>query len=130
MKSIITLIASVVTLSATTAFAQLNSSHNYKRPVSQQKVATDAQIVVNERIAPLKLNNNVASVHNYKRQGSVGFEQEAIVALSAPVIGNTPQNPMLLPNYYKGHAKPVGVENRNAMKSIKTVEPSKDVAKR
>lgn len=116
MKSFITTIAAVALLGTTSVMAQLNSPHNYKRPVSQKSTTKSANIVVEDRVAPLKLNNNVASVHNYKRQGSANFQQESIVALSAPVIGNSPQNPTALPNYYKSQFKPMVSENRSAIK--------------
>ena len=118
MKSFITTIAAVALLGTTSVMAQLNSPHNYKRPVSQKSTTKSANIVVEveDRVAPLKLNNNVASVHNYKRQGSANFQQESIVALSAPVIGNSPQNPTALPNYYKSQFKPTVSENRSAIK--------------
>ena len=116
MQSFITTIAAVALLGTTSVIAQLNSPHNYNRPVSQKSTTKSANIVVEDRVAPLKLNNNVASVHNYKRQGSVNFQQESIVALSAPVIGNSPQNPTALPNYYKSQFKPTVSENRSAIK--------------
>lgn len=127
MKSFISSVAvAIVIASITPVLAQIDSPHNYKRPVTQKSTQVAPEIVVEERVAPLKLNNNVTSVHNYKRQGSVSFQQEAIVALSAPVIGNSPQNPTALPNYYKSQFKPTVLENRNASKHKKS-EATKEI---
>lgn len=123
MKSVI-YTAIAVAISALSVLAQtssINSPHNYKRPVSQKAPQSPNAIVVtsNERSAPLKLENNVTSVHNYKRQGSANFEQEAVLVMNVPTIGITPQNPLMLPNHYKSHFKPIQVEERVARKSEK-----------
>jgi len=120
MKSLITTVAAaIVFVSSTSVWAQIDSPHNYKRPVTQKNIKPSSTVVAEERVAPLKLNNNVTSVHNYKRQGNVSFQQEAIVALSAPVIGNTPQNPTVLPNYYKSQFRPIATDDRSALKNRK-----------
>lgn len=117
--------AIAVAISSLSVLAQtssINSPHNYKRPVSQKATETPSAVVVTskERPVPLKLQNNVASVHNYKRQGNLGFEQEATLVLNTPVIGPVPQNPLMLPNHYKSQFKQGQVEKRVARKSEKS----------
>lgn len=125
MKSFIHSCIAFVLLGTSTVLAQkasINSPHNYKRPVSQRATQSQTALTVpsNERVVPLKLQNNVASVHNYKRQGSVNFHQEATVVMSVPVIGIEPQNPFLFPNHYKSHVKPALMEEQVALKKEKT----------
>lgn len=124
MKSLINSFIAVVVLGTSSVFAQsasINSPHNYKRPVSQKAVESSNTLVVSsdERPVPLKLQNNVMSAHNYKRQGSTNFEQEATLVLSTPVVGTAPQNPLMLPNHYKSQFKQAQVEKRVARKSEK-----------
>ena len=119
MKKGVNILIGVIVFSAGSVLAQsasINSPHNYKHPVSQQKVAsqTTLSVVPEERIVPLALKNNITSVHNYKRQGSVRFEQEAVVVKTASPIGVAPQNPFLMPNYYKSQFKPMKAEQRMA----------------
>ncbi|AEI50063.1 hypothetical protein [Runella slithyformis] len=124
MKSFIQSCVAVILLSSSSVVAQsasINSPHNYKRPVSQRASQSQAALVVpsNERPVPLKLQNNLTSVHNYKRQGTTNFAQEATVVMSVPTIGIEPQNPLVLPNHYKSHAKPASVEMQIARKNEK-----------
>lgn len=124
MKSFIHSCMAVVLFSTSTVLAQrasIDSPHNYKRPVSQRATQSQTALTVpsNERVVPLKLQNNVTSVHNYKRQGSVNFHQEATVVMSVPVIGIEHQNPLLFPNHYKSHMKPIMVQERVALKKEK-----------
>jgi hypothetical protein len=126
MKSLINSVIAVVVLGTSSVLAQsasVNSPHNYKRPVSQKAPESSTNTLVvssNERPVPLKLQNNVMSAHNYKRQGSTNFEQEATLVLSTPVIGPAPQNPLMLPNHYKNQFKQAQVEKRVARKAEKT----------
>jgi hypothetical protein len=125
MKSFIHSCIAVVLLGTSTVLAQkasIDSPHNYKRPVSQRTTQSQTALTVpsDERAVPLRLQNNVASVHNYKRQGSVNFHREATVVMSVPVIGIEPQNPLLFPNHYKSHVKPAPVEERVALKKEKS----------
>lgn len=124
MKSIIHFGIAVILLSSSCALAQrasIDSPHNYKRPVSQTAPQSQTSITVptDERSVPLNLQNNVTSVHNYKRQGSVNFHREATVVMSMPVIGIESQNPFLFPNHYKSHVKPTLIEERVALKKQK-----------
>lgn len=124
MKSFVQSCIAVILLSSTSVLAQsasINSPHNYKRPVSQRAPQSQAALVVpsNERPVPLKLQNNLTSVHNYKRQGTTSFAQEATVVMSVPTIGIEAQNPLMLPNHYKSHAKPASVEMQIARKNEK-----------
>ncbi len=125
MKSLIHSVIAVVVLGTSSVLAQsasINSPHNYKRPVSQKAAESSNTLVVssNERPVPLKLQNNVMSAHNYKRQGSTNFEQEATLVLGTPVIGPAPQNPLMLPNHYKNQFKQAQVEKQVARKVEKT----------
>jgi hypothetical protein len=125
MKSFIQSFIALILLGSSSVLAQnasINSPHNYKRPVSQKAPQSTSSLVVssNERVMPLELKNNVQSVHNYKRQGKVNFEQEATVVMSVPTIGLEPQNPLVLPNHYKSQAKPAQVDERVARKTKKT----------
>ncbi|WP_428658084.1 hypothetical protein [Runella sp.] len=125
MKSFVQSCIAVILLSSSSVLAQsasVNSPHNYKRPVSQRAPQSQAALVVasSERPVPLKLQNNAMSVHNYKRQGAMNFAQEATVAVSVPTIGIEPQNPFVLPNHYKSHAKPAPVEMQIARKNEKS----------
>ncbi len=124
MKSFVHSCIAVVLLTSSSVLAQsasIHSPHNYKRPVSQRAPQSQASLVVpaNERPVPLKLQNNLTSVHNYKRQGTASFGQEATVVMSVPTIGIEPQNPLVLPNHYKSHAKPTSVEVQVARKNEK-----------
>lgn len=124
MKSFVQSCIAVILLSSTSVLAQsasINSPHNYKRPVSQRAPQSQSALVVpsNERPVPLKLQNNLTSVHNYKRQGTTSFAQEATVVMSVPTIGIESQNPLMLPNHYKSHAKPAPVEVQIARKNEK-----------
>ena len=129
MKKVVNTLIGVLVISASSVFGQsasINSPHNYKRPVSQQKVQSEStlSIVGEERVVPLALKNNIASVHNYKRQGSARFEQEAVVVRATSPVGVAPQNPFLMPNYYKSQFRPMKVEQRIA----KTTNPDKPAA--
>jgi hypothetical protein len=119
MKKVVNILIGVFVLSAGSVLAQsasVNSPHNYKRPISQQKVQSQSTLSVlpEERAVPLALKNNIASVHNYKRQGSARFEQEAVVVRATSPVGVAPQNPFLMPNYYKSQFRPTKVEQRMA----------------
>ncbi|MFN8347970.1 MAG: hypothetical protein U0X91_23395 [Spirosomataceae bacterium] len=118
MKLIVHSYIGIILLSSLSVMAQrssIDSPHNYKRPESQRTAQnrhqTEATMVVNERIVPLELQNNRMSAHNYKRQGSRSFRQEATVVRNVPVAGSHPQNPLLMPGHYKSqfNAKPVEV---------------------
>lgn len=128
MKKIVNTLIGVLVLSAGAVLAQssiINSPHNYKRPVSQQKVQSEStlSVVPEERAVPLALKNNIASVHNYKRQGSARFEQEAVVVRATSPVGVAPQNPFLMPNNYKSQFRPVKIEQRIA-KTTKIDKPA------
>lgn len=129
MKKVVNTLIGVLVISASSVFGQsasINSPHNYKRPVSQQKVKSEStlSIVGEERVVPLALKNNIASVHNYKRQGSARFEQEAVIVRTTSPVGLAPQNPFLMPNNYKSQFRPVKTEQRIA----KTTNPDKPAA--
>ncbi|MEI7581524.1 hypothetical protein [Runella sp.] len=124
MKSFSHSCVAIILLSTSAVLAQrvsIDSPHNYKRPVSQRTTQNQTALTVpsDERVVPLKLQNNVTSVHNYKRQGSVNFYREATVVMSAPVIGIEPQNPFLFQNHYKSHVKPALMEETVALKKEK-----------
>ncbi|MEZ4904602.1 MAG: hypothetical protein R2822_24070 [Spirosomataceae bacterium] len=126
MKKFISSILTITLLGTTVSVAQrasVDSPHNYKRPVSQKtKSATTEERI--DRVAPLKLQNNVMSVHNYKRQGSTSFAQESIVAVNVPPLNVQPLNPLLIQHHYKGHFEPIKVEQRAA--KINKITESKE----
>ncbi|MFN3380581.1 MAG: hypothetical protein ACK41O_14080 [Runella zeae] len=132
MKTFVHAFMAFLLVGSTVAVAQsnLNSPHNYKRPVSQKSSKSENALVVSaeERAVPLKLKNNIASAHNYKRQGGASVEQEATLVLSSPVIGPVPQNPLLLPNHYKSQ-KPMKVEERVARKVVLPEAPKDSLSK-
>lgn len=131
MKTFVHTLIAFVFLGSAVAVAQssLSSPHNYKRPVSQKAAKSESSLVVSteERSVPLNLQNNVASAHNYKRQGGANVAQEATLALNTPVIGPAPQNPFLSPNHYKIQ-KPMSVEERVARRVETTPSQQKDTS--
>lgn len=108
MKALIQSVLAVSLLSATAVFAQnvgLNSPNNYKRPVFQQNQNPQGGVVVQRG----QFQNNLNSVHNYKRQGSTNTALESSLVLNVPVLPPPTLNPLLLPGHYKVHFRPLGV---------------------
>ncbi len=88
------------------AYAQkssIDSPHNYKRPVFQQRKAlAETNNVMIFSQPSHQIQNNSSSVHNYKRQGRVDFTLEAALAVQMPTNPIT-FNPLLASNHYKAH---------------------------
>jgi hypothetical protein len=79
----------------------IDSPHNYKRPVFQQRkslIESNSVTVFSQSSHQIK--NDISSVHNYKRQGRADFIAEAaiIVQMPAKTIG---LNPLLSLDNYK-----------------------------
>jgi hypothetical protein len=106
MKNLIKYFFAFIALGSTTVYAQkssIESPHNYKRPVFQQRKAlAESKNVTVFSQSSHQIKNDISSVHNYKRQGVVDFTSEAALALVIPI---TPINfnPLLSSNYYKSH---------------------------
>lgn len=106
MKNFIKYAFALIALSSVSVYAQkssIDSPHNYKRPVFQQRKALAESNNVTIYSQPsYQIKNNIASVHNYKRQGRVDFTSEAALAVQVPTNPIT-FNPLLASNNYKAH---------------------------
>ena len=106
MKNLIKYFFAFIALSSTSVYAQkssLESPHNYKRPVFQQRkaLAESNNLTILSRPSN-QIKNDISSAHNYKRQGRIDFASEAALALVIPVSPIN-FNPLLSSNYYKSH---------------------------
>lgn len=104
MKNFIKYAFAFIALSSGSVYAQkssIDSPHNYKRPVFQQRKALAESNNVTIYSQPSHQIKN-SSVHNYKRQGRVDFSSEAALAVQIPTNPIT-FNPLLSSNNYKGH---------------------------
>jgi len=106
MKNFIKYAFAFIAISSGSVYAQkssIDSPHNYKRPVFQQRKALAESNSVTIYSQPsYQIKNNIASVHNYKRQGRVDFTSEAALAVQVPTNPIT-FNPLLASNNYKAH---------------------------
>ncbi|MFN3489429.1 MAG: hypothetical protein ACK4YV_09855 [Emticicia sp.] len=106
MKNFIKYMFALIALSSVSVYAQkssIDSPHNYKRPVFQQRKALAESNNVTVFSQPLnQIKNNISSVHNYKRQGRIDFRTEAALAVQMPATAIT-FNPLLSSNNYKSH---------------------------
>ena len=107
MKNLIKSLFIVVLMISTSTFAQkssIDSPHNYKRPVFQQRKALAESNAITAPIqANYQIQNNIRSAHNYKRQGTVDFVSESILVFSVSAKPEITMNPVLSSNHYKGH---------------------------
>ena len=108
MKNLIKYIIALIALGSNSVFAQkssIDSPHNYKRPVFQQRKAMNESngIVGFSQISSYKFKNNIGSVHNYKRQGLNNFASESAFVLAIPSKNEVVFDPLLSPNNYKAH---------------------------
>jgi hypothetical protein len=99
MKKFITSFAIISVLGLGTVAAQIDSPHNYKRLAVPQK--PKAGLTVNQG----NFQNNINSVHNYKRQNPQNIASESSLVLNVPVLKAPILNPLLSPNHYKAHFK-------------------------
>lgn len=106
MKNFIKYAFAFIAFSSGSVYAQkssIDSPHNYKRPVFQQRKALAESNNVTIYSQPShQIQNNISSVHNYKRQGRVDFTSEAALAVQMPTNPIT-FNPLLSSNNYKAH---------------------------
>lgn len=106
MKNFIKYAFAFIAISSSSVYAQkssIDSPHNYKRPVFQQRKAlTESNSVTIYSQPSHQIQNNISSVHNYKRQGRVDFTSEAALAIQMPTNPIT-FNPLVSSNNYKAH---------------------------
>ena len=106
MKTLVKYVFAFVALGSVSAYAQkssIDSPHNYKRPVFQQRKAlAESKNVMVFSQPSHQIKNDISSVHNYKRQGIVDFASEAALAVQMPTNPIT-FNPLLSSNNYKAH---------------------------
>ena len=106
MKNFIKYAFALITLSSSSVYAQkssIDSPHNYKRPVFQQRKALAESNSVTIYSQPShQIKNDISSVHNYKRQGRVDFTSEAALAVQIPTNAII-FNPLVSSNNYKAH---------------------------
>lgn len=106
MKNFIKYAFALIAFSSNSVYAQkssIDSPHNYKRPVFQQhKALVESNNVTIYSQPSHQIQNNISSVHNYKRQGRVDFTSEAALAVQIPTNSIT-FNPLLSSNNYKAH---------------------------
>ncbi len=90
MKNFIKYIIILIVLGFRTAHAQkssLDSPHNYKRPVFQQRKAMQENkggVTFGQNSSDYSFKNNISSVHNYKRQGVNDFASESAFVINMP----------------------------------------------
>jgi len=106
MKNFIKYAFAFIALSSGSVYAQkssIDSPHNYKRPVFQQRKAlAESNSVTVFSQSSHQIKNNISSVHNYKRQGRVDFTSEAALAVQMPT-NSINFNPLLSSSNYKAH---------------------------
>lgn len=105
---------------STAAYAQkssIDSPHNYKRPVFQQRKALAESKNVTVFSQPShQIKNDISSVHNYKRQGVVDFTSEAALVVQMPTTEPTTLNPLLSANHYKSQFQTTEYSRQMAIK--------------
>ena len=102
MKTFINTLVIASCLGIGGAVAQLDSPHNYKRPVIYQKQKPTAGLI----LQPMAGQKGVSSANNYKQQNSQSQDLGSFIAINAPNLQAPAFNPLLLPNHYKIHARP------------------------
>lgn len=109
MKTFLMCIFAFIALGVGSVYAQkssIDSPHNYKRPVFQQRKAlSESKNVTVSRQPTYQIKNDISSVHNYKRQGSVDFVSESALVVQMPATKPTTLNPLLSPNHYKSQSQ-------------------------
>ncbi len=120
MKTFVKYVFAFVALGSVSAYAQkssIDSPHNYKRPVFQQRKALAESKNVTVFSQPShKIKNDISSVHNYKRQGSVDFASEATLVVQMPATEPITLNPLLSANHYKSQFKATEYSTQMALK--------------
>ncbi len=109
MKNLIKYFTMVMVLGSGATHAQnssIDSKHNYKRPVFQQKAAIQSSngiTVFSQSKSAYQVKNNIHSVHNYKRKGVRDFASESVFVVEMPIKNETAFNPLLSSHNYKLH---------------------------
>ncbi len=109
MKNLIKYFIALVVLGTNTVYAQkpsIDSPHNYKRPVFQQKKVVQQgsrDVVFSQNQSEYQFKNNINSVHNYKRKGVRDFTSELPFTILIPVKNEIAFNPLLSSHNYKAH---------------------------
>ena len=109
MKTFVKYVFAFVALGCGSVYAQkssIDSPHNYKRPVFQQRKAlSESKNVTVMSQSSHQIKNDISSVHNYKRQGIVDFTSEAALVVEMPATEPTTLNPLLSANHYKSQSR-------------------------
>ncbi|AFK01934.1 hypothetical protein Emtol_0782 [Emticicia oligotrophica DSM 17448] len=107
MKNLIKYVLVLVGMASGSVYAQkssIDSPHNYKRPVFQQRKAlAESNSVSVMSQSSNKIKNDISSVHNYKRQGRANFASEASLVVSMPPSQSVGMNPLMASGNYKSH---------------------------
>jgi hypothetical protein len=107
MKNFLNFILAFMAIGLSAAFAQkssIDSPHNYKRPVfQQQKAMNQTKNMLSLSQSSNKIQNNIRSVHNYKRQKSVDFSSEVSLVVALPTSRTVVLNPLVSSGNYKSH---------------------------
>ncbi len=123
MKNFIKYAFAFLAMASSSVYAQkasIDSPHNYKRPVFQQrKVFAESNSVTIYSQSSHQIKNSISSVHNYKRQGFVDFTSEAALALQIPTNPTT-FNPLRSSNNYKSHFITTDFGKQIAAKEVNT----------
>ncbi len=128
MKTFVQSLLAVSMLSIGTALAQANgleSPHNYKRPAVQQKQAPEAGLIVKKG----DFQNNMSSVHNYKRQGSFNHAPESSLVLNVPTLKAPVLNPLWSASNYKVYFRPIRNREELAQRKPRQSESQRDSTK-
>lgn len=132
MNSFIKYAFAFLAFSSGSVYAQkssIDSPHNYKRPVFQQRKAWAESNNVTVFSQPWhQIQNNISSVHNYKRQGGVDFISEAALAVQMPTNPIT-FNPLLASNHYKAHFTTTEFGKQIASKEINSNQTTININK-
>lgn len=131
MKSIVKTFIAIMALATSSAFAQkssIDSPHNYKRPVFQQRKAlAESNAIQVSSQSNYKIQNNLSSVHNYKRQGVANFTTESALVISKPSSNPMLLNPILSSSNYKSHFHTTEFGRQVAIRDMQTKQmQSKD----
>lgn len=120
MKTFVKYVFAFVALGSGSVFAQkssIDSPHNYKRPVFQQRKAlSESKNVTVFSQSTNQIKNDISSVHNYKRQGIVDFTSEATFVIPMPATEPTSLNPLLSSNHYKSQFQTTEYSRQMAFK--------------
>ena len=120
MKTFVKYVFAFVALGSVSAYAQkssIDSPHNYKHPVFQQRKALSESNNVTVFSQPsYQIKNDISSVHNYKRQSRVDFTSEAALVVQMPATEPMTLNPLMSANHYKSHSPTTENSSQMAVK--------------